>query len=141
LWCRRPPAGIPLSGRVPGRAPGSSRSRFDDGGGLQYVSGKSDPSLRFFPSRGLYRRRGVVRRWARWPHHGWARPGAGPRPLVVWLASGPPPSNLRSSRSFGKNRRIGFCFVQFRDYFLCNFSETQKQQKTENWHWGILLIG
>jgi hypothetical protein len=34
-------------GRVPGRAPGSSRSRFDDGGGLQYVSRKSDPSFRF----------------------------------------------------------------------------------------------
>jgi hypothetical protein len=35
----------------------------------------------------------------------------------------------------------GFCFVQFREYFLCNFSETQKQQKTENWHCGISLIG
>jgi hypothetical protein len=45
---------IPLSGRVPGRAPGSSRSRFDDGG-LQYVSRKSDPSFRFFPSREIYR--------------------------------------------------------------------------------------
>jgi hypothetical protein len=22
---------------------------------------------------------------------------------------------------------FGFCFVQFREYFLCNFSETQKQ--------------
>jgi hypothetical protein len=43
------------SGRVPGRAPGFSRSRFDDGGDLQYVSRKSDPSLRFFPSRRLYR--------------------------------------------------------------------------------------
>jgi hypothetical protein len=36
---------------------------------------------------------------------------------------------------------FGFCFVQFREYFLCNFSETQKQQKTGNWHCGILLIG
>jgi hypothetical protein len=35
------------SGRVPGRARGSSRFRFDDGGGLQYVSRKSDPSLGF----------------------------------------------------------------------------------------------
>jgi hypothetical protein len=26
----------------------------------------------------------------------------------------------------------GFGFVQFREYFLCNFSETQKQQKTGN---------
>jgi hypothetical protein len=24
---------------------------------------------------------------------------------------------------------------------LCNFSETQKQQKTGNWHCGISLIG
>jgi hypothetical protein len=39
------------------------------------------------------------------------------------------------------NRRFGFCFVQFREYLLCNFSETQKQQKTGNWHCGILLIG
>jgi hypothetical protein len=41
------------SSRLPGRAPGSSRSRDDDGSSLQYVSGKSDPSFRFFPSRGL----------------------------------------------------------------------------------------
>jgi hypothetical protein len=36
---------------------------------------------------------------------------------------------------------FGFSFVQFQEYFLCNFSETQKQQKTGNWHYGILLIG
>jgi hypothetical protein len=36
---------------------------------------------------------------------------------------------------------FGFCFVQFREYFLCSFSETQKQQKTGNWHCGILSIG
>jgi hypothetical protein len=30
----------------------------------------------------------------------------------------------------GKNRRFGFCFVQFREYFLYNFSEIQKEQKT-----------
>jgi hypothetical protein len=36
---------------------------------------------------------------------------------------------------------FGFCFDQSREYFLCNFSETQKQQKIENWHCGILLIG
>jgi hypothetical protein len=36
---------------------------------------------------------------------------------------------------------IGFCFIQFREYFLCNFSETQKQQKIGNWHCGISLIG
>jgi hypothetical protein len=31
---------IPLSGRVPRRASGPSRSRIDDDGGLQYVFGK-----------------------------------------------------------------------------------------------------
>jgi hypothetical protein len=36
---------------------------------------------------------------------------------------------------------FGFCFVQFREYFPCNFSKTQKQQKTGNWHCGISLIG
>jgi hypothetical protein len=35
----------------------------------------------------------------------------------------------------------GFGFVQFQEYFLCNFSETQKQQKTGNWHCGDLLVG
>jgi hypothetical protein len=35
----------------------------------------------------------------------------------------------------------GFGFIQFREYFLCNFSETLKQQKTGNWHCGDLLIG
>jgi hypothetical protein len=44
------------SGRVPGRVPGSSLSRDDDGGGLKYVSRKSDP-FRCFPSRGIYRRK------------------------------------------------------------------------------------
>jgi hypothetical protein len=56
------------SGRVPRRAPGSSRSRVDDGGGLEYVSRKIDQSFRFFPSRGIYRQKGSVRRWTRWPH-------------------------------------------------------------------------
>jgi hypothetical protein len=58
------------SGRVPGRAPGSSRSHDDDGGGLQYVLRKSDLSFRFFPSRGIYRRKGA--------------PGGGPGGLTPW---------------------------------------------------------
>ena len=50
------------------------------------------------------------------------------------LPFGPRPSS-------GQNRSFGLRFVQFREYFLYNFSETQKQQKTGNWHCGILLIG
>jgi hypothetical protein len=34
---------------------------------------------------------------------------------------------LRSSS--GKNRSSGTCFVQFQEYFLCSFSETQNNRK------------
>jgi hypothetical protein len=44
---------ISLSGRVSGRASGPSRSRVDDGGGLQYVSRKIDWAFRF-SHRGEY---------------------------------------------------------------------------------------
>jgi hypothetical protein len=50
------------------------------------------------------------------------------------LSFGPRPSS-------GKNKTSETCFVQFREYFLCSFSETQKQQKTGNWHCGNLSIG
>jgi hypothetical protein len=108
---------------------------------LQYVSWKIDPALRVFPSRGIYRRKGSVRRWARWPHHlvVWARGWL--RHPMVWLAPGPPPSLLWTPSLVGKNRNFGFCFIQFREYFLYSFSETQKQQKTGSWHYGISLIG
>jgi hypothetical protein len=46
--------------------------------------------------------------------------------------------SLEASVNF---RMFGFCFVQFREYFLCNFFEIQKQLKTGNWHYGISLIG
>jgi hypothetical protein len=81
------------SDRVRGRAPRSFQSRFNDGGSLRYVSRKRDPSLRFFfLLRGLYRRKGIVRGGASWPHHGVVQPRAGPRPPVVSLALGSPPS-------------------------------------------------
>jgi hypothetical protein len=32
----------------------------------------------------------------------------------------------------GKNKTSGTCFVQFREYFLCITSETQKQHKIGN---------
>jgi hypothetical protein len=67
---------IPLSGRVPGRASGPSRSRVDDGG-LQYVSRKIDRVSRFFPSRVIYRQKGGIRRWTRRPHPWWRGPGLG----------------------------------------------------------------
>jgi hypothetical protein len=66
---------ILLSGRVPGRASGPSRSRVDNDGGLQYVFWKRVQALRVFSSRRIYRRKGDVRGWTRGPHHLVARPG------------------------------------------------------------------
>jgi hypothetical protein len=129
---------IPLSGRVTERASGPSRSQ-DDDGDLQYVFGKSVHLIRVFPSKGIYRRKGDVRRWTRWSHHLVARPGGGPCHPMVWLPLGP--SLLWTLSSCQINRNFVFRFVQFREYFLCNFSETQKQQKIGNWHCGISLIG
>jgi hypothetical protein len=80
---------IPLSGRVPGRASGPSRSRADDGGGLQYVSWKSVQALRVFSTKGIYTRKGDVRGWTRGPHHLVTRPGGGPYHLVARLGGGP----------------------------------------------------
>jgi hypothetical protein len=67
-------------------------------------------------------RKGVVRGGASWPHHRVARPGAGPRPLGVSLARGPLRLVFRLLEALVNIRRFGFCFVQFREYFLCNFS-------------------
>jgi hypothetical protein len=36
--------------------------------------------------------------------------------------------SLEASVNF---RMFGFCFIQFREYFLCNFSETQNSKKQE----------
>jgi hypothetical protein len=121
---------IPLSGRVPGSASGPSRPRVDDDGGLQYVLWKRVWAFRVFPSRGINRRKGDVRRWTRWSHHLVARPRGGPRHHQVWLPLGLPPTLLWTPSSCQVIRNFSFCFIQFREYFLRNFSETQKQQKT-----------
>jgi hypothetical protein len=69
--------------------------------------------------------------------------GPGASRAVLWC--GWPVATLRLSFGpcplSGKNRSFGLQFVQFREYFLCSFSETQIKQKTGNWHCGILSIG
>jgi hypothetical protein len=54
---------ISLSGRVPKRVSGSSQSRVDDGGSLQYVFWKRVWALRVFSSRRIYRWKGDARGW------------------------------------------------------------------------------
>jgi hypothetical protein len=61
---------------------------------------KSDRVLRFFPSGGLYRRRGDARGGARHPHTRVVRPRPWPCQPCVWGPGGPPPTLLRISGSF-----------------------------------------
>jgi hypothetical protein len=63
---------------------------------LRNCSRNFSNSPRVFHPEALYRRRGIVRGLPGHPHNGWARPGAGPCPLVVWAASGPPPTLFQS---------------------------------------------
>jgi hypothetical protein len=64
---------------------------------LRNSSGNFADCFRVFRLEASYRRRGVVRGGPGWPHNGWARPGAGPRPPIVWPASGPSPAPVWSS--------------------------------------------
>jgi hypothetical protein len=61
---------------------------------------KSDWVLRFFPSGGLYRRRGDVRGGTRRPHTGVARARGWPRHLCVWAPGASPPTLLQIFGSF-----------------------------------------
>jgi hypothetical protein len=132
---------IPLSGRVPGRALGPSQSRVDDGGGTRYLSRILIGYLGF-SRRGVFIGEGATSGVGRGAatHRG---RGQGPGRAALLCGALVAPlhllfGSLEASVNFWT---FGFYFVQFREYFLCNFSETQKQQKTWNWHCGDLLIG
>jgi hypothetical protein len=133
--------GDPLSGRVLGRASGPSRSRVNDGGGSRYVSGKVIGYLGF-SRRGVFIGEGGASEVDQGGHtHRGRGQGLGRAALLC----GQPVARLHLLFGLLESSlniwMFSFCFVQFREYFLCNFSETQKQQKTGNWHCGILLIG
>jgi hypothetical protein len=85
-----------------------------------------------FSTRRIYRRKGDVRGWTRRSHPLVARPGASPRHPRMLLAPGLSPALLWTPSSCQVIRDFSFCFVQFREYFLCNFFETQKQQTIGN---------
>jgi hypothetical protein len=97
---------------------------------LQNFSSMEAGLFRVFASERIYRRKGDARGWTRGPYHLVARLGG--TCTTPWC--GQPLALLRLCFGFrlrvGKNRRFSFCFVQFGEYFLYNFSETQKQQKT-----------
>jgi hypothetical protein len=76
--------------------------------------------------RRIYIGGGVMSEGTRGPTPcGGAAKGRGCHP-IVWPPPGPPSDSSLDSVSCQGNRNFRLCFVQFREYFLCNFSETQK---------------
>jgi hypothetical protein len=121
---------IPLSGRVPGRAFGPSRSRVDDGGRSRCVSRKLIGSLGF-SRRGVFIGEGAASEVDQGglTHRGRSQ-GLGHAALLCGRPVAPLRLLFGLPEALLNNRRFGFCFVQFQEYFMCNFFKTQKQQKT-----------
>jgi hypothetical protein len=132
---------ISLSGRVPGRASGPSRSSGRRRRRIAMCSGKVIGALGF-SYRGVFIGEGAssgVDQGAL-TCRGRGLP-LGRTALLCGALVAPLRLLFRSLEASVKFWATSFGFVQFREYFLCNFSETQKQQKTGNWHCGDLLIG
>jgi hypothetical protein len=72
---------------------------------------------------------------------GWRELGANHAGQACGAPVAPLLLSFRSLEAPGQNKTSGTCFIQFREYFLCITSETQKQQKIGNWHYGNLLTG
>jgi hypothetical protein len=132
---------IPLSGRVPGRASGPSRSSGRRRRRIAMCSGKVIGSLSF-SRRGVFIGEGASSKVDRGSltHRGHGQ-ALGHAALVCGPLVAPLQLLFGSLEASVKFWASGFGFVQFREYFLCSFSETQKQQKIGNWHCDDLLIG
>src|SRR3954464_7376229 len=85
---------------------------------------------RVFPKRGINRRRGGVRGALVGPDATQARARVRPRLGGVWPPGSPPSGLLLTQFSLRDLIMLAICPMQFREYFLYNFSEIQKQQKT-----------
>jgi hypothetical protein len=94
---------------------------------LWNCSGNFADSLRVFHPEASYRQRGVVRGQPGAPHTRVVRPGPRPRHLCVRAPLAPLRLSFGLREASWKNKTSGTYFVQFREYFPCSFSETQKQ--------------
>jgi hypothetical protein len=135
------PGALPCLGRVPEQRLMSPESRRWQRRSYGTSSGKLPNDLGFSHQRPFIGGR-VMSEGSQGPHTWWWRGQGGTR-TTVWCASLLAPLRLSFDLCLvsKKNGRYGLHFVQFREYFLCSFSETQKQQKTWKWYYGISLIG
>jgi hypothetical protein len=110
---KKTPVVIPLSGRVPGRASGPSRSWVDDSGGSRCVSGKLIGYLGF-SRRGVFIGEGAASEVGQ---GGLTHRGRGPGAGHAALWCGQPVAPLRLLfellEASVNIRRFDFCFVQF----------------------------
>ena len=92
--------------------------------------------FRVFASGWLNRRRGNVGGVPSGPNHLLAPPPFWPRLEVVWRPWASPWLALLAPCVPRKNRRFGFCFVEFREYCPNSFSGTKNSRKQELalWH-------
>jgi hypothetical protein len=119
---------IPCPGRVPEQGILSLESSLRRWRCCGTFSRKTSTSLGFL-SWSEFIGGGAMSEGTRGPTPGGGAARGDPRHQVVWPSPGPPLSLLWTPSHVGKNRNFRLCFVQFREYFLCNFSEIQKQQK------------
>jgi hypothetical protein len=117
---------IPLSGRVLGRASRPSRSSGRWRRRIVVCSGKVIESLGF-SCRGVFIGEGASSEVDRvtLTHRG-RGPAPGRTALVCGALVAPLHLLFGSLEASVKFWATGFGFVQFREYFLCSFSETQK---------------
>ena len=65
------------------------------------------------------------------PDTGQARALGWPRLGLVWPRGLLPLAPLLAPASLRRNKTLGFCPMQFREYFMCNFSEMKYSRKQE----------
>ena len=122
---------IPLSGRVPEAIFRIPRDGID-GGGVSVTFLVSWLLVLGFSRRKDYIGEGAESGDARGAHPIWRR-GQGWGRAPLWCGRLVAPLRLL----FGvledsvENKTVGFCFVQFREYFLCRIFETKNSRKQE----------
>jgi hypothetical protein len=132
---------IPLSGRVPGRASGPSRSHVDDDDGLQYVSWKLIGLFRF-SRRVEYIGGRAASGGGPGGHTTWWR-GQGLGHAALWSAWPLVPLRLSFGLCLmsGKIGTSAFVSSNSENIFCVAFLKHKNSKKTGNWHCCISLVG